>query len=502
MTTPFSDTKPRVNLVWFKRDLRLSDHAPLAAASRAGLPVVLLYIFEPVLLDNAHYDTRHWRFVWQSLTDMNQELASAGGHVTVVKGDCLAVFDALHKAVDIETVFSHQEVGLAVTFERDRQVANWCKTRGVVWQESPDGAVLRGAKTRQRWDKAWQKYMRAALASPRLSQMRFHPLSASALPDFVPPASWQHKQTGMQTGGATLGWQTLNSFYQGRGQDYAYCISKPSASRNHCSRLSPYLAWGNLSVREVYQSLLENWSRPGWRRSLSAFSSRLHWHCHFIQKFESESDMERRPVNKGYADFPYRTDDKVAQDLMAWQQGKTDYPLVDACMRCLHATGYINFRMRAMLVSFLCHHLNVDWRLGVEHLAALFLDFEPGIHYPQFQMQAGVTGTNTIRIYNPTKQAQEHDADGAFIHRWLPELREVPVPLVFEPWTLTPMEQSMYKVTIATQGDYPLPILSLDQAAREARDRLWGGRKRAQVKKESVRILAMHVRPDKGKQVV
>ena len=110
--------------------------------------------------------------------------------------------------------------------------------------------------------------------------------------------------------------------------------------------------------------------------------------------------------------FPIGSVIRVKADLLAWQQGQTGYPIVDACMRALHKTGYINFRMRAMLVSFLCHHLNIDWRLGVHHLARLFLDFEPGIHYPQFQMQAGVTGSNAIRIYNPVKQAQDQDPDG------------------------------------------------------------------------------------------
>jgi deoxyribodipyrimidine photo-lyase len=148
-----------------------------------------------------------------------------------------------------------------------------------------------------------------------------------------------------------------------------------------------------------------------------------------------------------------------------------------------------------MLVSFLTHHMNMDWRTGVTHLAQLFLDFEPGIHYPQFQMQAGVTGTNTIRIYNPVKQAQEHDPDGAFIYKWVPELQMVPTPLLFEPWKMTQMETVMYH--LKPDSRYLAPIVDLNSAAKDARERLWAWRKRADVKQEGKRILTRHVRPSK-----
>lgn len=232
--------------------------------------------------------------------------------------------------------------------------------------------------------------------------------------------------------------------------------------------------------------------RDSYKSAKKAFSSRLHWHCHFIQKFESECAIEHRALNSAYQNFPYRHDDKVSEDIMAWEQGQTGITMVDAAMRCLNASGYINFRMRAMLVSFLCHHLNIHWRHASHHLARQFLDFDPGIHYPQLQMQAGVTGINTIRIYNPIKQALEHDPDGRFIARWLPELEGTPSELLSDPTSLGELECQMLGLNLPEL--YRHPIVDIELAAKEARDRLWAWRKKPEVRRDLKRILDTHVK--------
>ena len=431
--------KEEIHVVWFKRDLRLQDNEAIYNALKSNKRVLFMYVFENSLIEDPHYNKRHWDFIKQSIVDLNSDLQKYNTKVLCVKTEVINAFNQLFNNYKIGTVFSHQETGLLITYNRDKEFTRYCRNNSVKWVENNNNGVLRGLLNREDWLEKWESYMLQSPIKNELNASQFIGIDEIKelekyfqIEDLETP-----KESPFQKGGTKMGWKYANSFFKNRHQKYMTNISKPALARESCSRLSPYIAWGNISLRQVFLEAHQHLTAEN-KKHIGAFASRLRWQAHFIQKFEMEHTMENESINKGYQKLKKSISLEYQK---AWKEGQTGFPLIDACMRCLQETGYVNFRMRAMLISFFTHILWQPWQAASQHLSSLFLDFEPGIHFPQLQMNAGETGINILRIYSPVKNSLEHDADATFIKKWVPELAKLPVAFIHEPYLMTPLDQ-------------------------------------------------------------
>ena len=497
--------------VWLKRDLRVADHAALseAVARERGGVVFAVFLYEPEVLAQPEWDPSHTEFQRECLSDLEPALRRVGIRLVTRRGEAVAMLERLRVETGFHLLVAHEETGTGVTYARDRRVRQWARDAGVEFIERPQTGVVRRLASRNGWNRLWEARMEAPAALvPRSTGRGGRP----AVERLESAGILGCRDLGLapdtkdrQRGGSVAAEEVLDDFLVRRGCHYSGGISSPLSAASSCSRLSPHLAFGAISMRRVWQatearrldviSTLATATVPreraelrAWQRSLKAVQSRLHWHCHFMQKIEDEPAIEWHNMLR--AADGLREHEVSAERLAAWQSGHTGFPLVDACMRSLCATGWLTFRMRAMLVSFASYSLWLHWRPTGLFLARHFLDFEPGIHWSQLQMQSGTTGINTLRIYNPTKQAIEQDPRGIFIRRWVPELAGVPVAHVHMPWTMPHDAQLVAGCVIGR--DYPAPLVDHAAAVREAKRRLAAVRNPSQARAEAREVARRH----------
>ncbi len=465
--------KQKIILVWYKRDLRISDHLPLTEAMKHGISqnisVIAFYCFEPKVTRAPDFSDFHRQFIEDSLLNLSVSLERIGVSLLIFERNISEVLKYILEWYTIEHIYSHEETGNVITYDRDIMMGKYLNSKNIPWTEYPTNGVVRRLSNRDDWSKIWNQRMMVTILPPPNWQK---PFSSPLISDH-----WQQSlaNPNIQKWGENEGQRTHISFLLSRGKGYMGGMSRPIEGQEASSRISPYLAYGCISLKQVVQmtwirilELKKKWDTR-FLRSLQAFHSRLHWQSHFIQKLESEPRFEYENTFSLYDTIRTEYDDKIME---AIESAKTGIPFIDGVIRQLQSTGWVNFRARATLVSFVCCSAMQPWQGRFAHwLARLFTDYEPGIHYPQLQMQSGTMGINTIRIYNPVKQLHDKDSDGRFVETWLPELARLPKHLQAEPWKISEMESIEYDFILGR--DYPFPLLDIEKANRQAREILY-----------------------------
>ena len=487
-----------VSLVWFRRDLRLADNPALTLAKSRGKPIICLFNLDSIRVRRQDVDPIHIEWELDCLQVLKSDIESIGGVLLFNYGDVVEKIEEIHQMNRIEAIYGNEETGLQWSWDRDKAVAKWCESQGVKFSESPTNGVIRKLKTRDNWKHQRDSRMEVSVIEPIGEIIAPFGMNSDQIPTLTDLGMIARPLIHRPEPGESAAIDVLQSFLEGRGRTYRKGMSSPLSAQTACSRLSPYISLGCISIRQILEysnrksQLVKRNPRAkenlGWTGSLSSFRSRLAWHCHFIQRLEHEVTLDTIAMNPEI--------DVHMERLMhdthfrAWSQGNTGWPFFDACMRSLRATGWINFRMRAMIQSIASYTLWLPWQLTGLHLARLFLDYEPGIHWSQVQMQSGVTGINSVRAYSISKQSRDQDPEGEFIREWVEELRHVPTSHIHQPWLMSRDEQNKYGCIIGV--DYPEPIVDEGISRKEGISRSYSAKSQPDSKKRSRIVYNLH----------
>jgi deoxyribodipyrimidine photo-lyase len=436
-----------VVVVWFRRDLRIADHPALHAAADGAAAIVPLFVEDPRLLTGR--DAPREAALRGALGALAAELRDAGAPLVVRRGDPRDEVPRAAREAGAQAVHWSRDF-TPYARRRDAAVAAACAAVGVVARDFPGTALVdpEGLRTSAGgFYTVFTPFHRAWAATPHLA-----PLPAPArltpgppLPGDAAPAAGA---------GHAVARATLEAFV--RGPLAGYERDRDRLDRDGTSRLSVHLRVGALSPREVRHAVERAAVRDGpLRRVADAFVRQLAWRDFFTHLLWHAPESRRRALRADRRAIAWRDD---PGGLAAWQEGRTGYPLVDAGMRQLAATGFMPNRARLVAASFLTKHLLVDWREGERWFMRRLRDGDPAVNTGNWQWVAstGADAMPAFRIFNPTVQGRRFDPDGAYVRRFVPELAHVPAGHVHEPWTAGGVH------------GYPAPIVDHDEARRRA----------------------------------
>jgi deoxyribodipyrimidine photo-lyase len=450
-------------VVWHREALRIRDQPAVAAATNRADVVLPLFVFDPAFYgdDGLACDARI-RFLHECLADLDDRYDTAGGGhagLTRVHGDPLPMLEAFVEAGWMS--FASRTPTGRYGLERD-EAASDLGVRFV----SGDGLRRGVERTRDGWSDHVEAWFETDQYEPSLGETVVTGLDTGVTVEGIETRyDINPSKSRVPKGGTTVAREKLASFVD-RLSDYPGNISSPLDARDGCSGLSPYIRFGCLSTRQVYQHVQEH-APSG--RGRDMFVSRLFWNRHYNQKLADWPGWLDTAVNPELAGFNHDTHDPAL--VTAWKEGRTGYPMVDAAMRCLRETGWLNFRMRAMAASAYFHLLQQPWQIGADWYHHHLVDSDAAINYTQWQSQAGLIGKPTLRLYNPRKQVRDQDPEGEWIRRWVPELEGLPPEHLPHPEKTPPDVQRECGVEVGDgpDADYPRPVVEYEAA----KERFW-----------------------------
>ncbi len=441
------------NIVWHRRDLRTHDNRALKKAGENAAPV---YILDPEWLEDELVSDARIEFLMESLKDLNRQYREKGSHLALLHGNPVEKLEELRD--EGHEVFFNMDAN-HFQQERERQARK-------EFRAFPDSAVeTSGRGEVEEWEvkvKKW--FQKDMIEAPE--KISGNPLETDvSLDEIREEYDIDPEKENFGRGGTREARKRLEEFLE-RIERYSGCISSPSKAESSTSHLSPYIRYGCISPREVHQEAERKKYEVENTQSVKMFMDRVFWQQHFDQKIEDNPKLFEEAINPVY--FDLNKDNYDEENIQAWKKGETGYPLVDASMRALRETGWLNFRMRAMCASFFSYILKQWWKIGADHFYKHLIDADVAINYYQWQMQSGLIGVHANRIYDPTKQVEENDPDGKFIRKYVPELRQVPDDYVAEPWKMP--EETQKRSGSEIGRNYPEPIVNYEREARKARE--------------------------------
>ncbi|PSH01207.1 MAG: deoxyribodipyrimidine photolyase [Nanohaloarchaea archaeon QH_8_44_6] len=387
-------------------------------------------------------------FVLESLRDLNRQYTELGTHLTLLHGDPERKLEELSETHE---VFFNRD---ANHFRQKREER--LRTKYMDFSQSPATEKIE----RGLWEDKIADYFDSEPYKPDESLEKPLIRPEVTIGEIKDEYRIQPDKKKFGEGGRAEALDRLESFKK-RMENYSGAISSPSRAESSTSHLSPYIRYGCLSVREIYQEL--DGSEDSVSRQM--FLDRITWQKHFQRKIEANPELFEEAINPAYRDLNRENYSK--DKIEAWKKGRTGFPLIDASMRALKQTGWLNFRMRAMCASFFSYILKQWWKIGADHYYRHLVDSDAAINYYQWQMQSGLIGVHANRIYNPTKQVEENDPEGRFIRKYVPELRQAPDEYIAEPWKMPERAQKECGVRIGR--NYPEPIVDYEREAGKAR---------------------------------